>query len=286
MVVFKQQIILIIAGLSLLASIYLFASTQPPKKLTANHNAPSGGSDKALHFNTILSASKQKLSAAQQSYVNKLEQSVVRGDVKAQQIAVFRQLSSFWKDSVHVFIPYAYYNAAAAKLENSEKSLTFAAQIYLDELRGLEEPAIKKWMADECKTLFQQALVLNPHNDSSAIGVGASYIFGSSAASPQDVMQGIQKILVVARKDSTNAYAQMMLGVGGVVSGQLDKAIERFNHVLRINPNNLEAMLMLAEAYERKADKANAIKWYEKGKTFIHNKKMIEALDDRVKKLK
>ena len=38
--------------------------------------------------------------------------------------------------------------AEAAKLENSEKSLTFAAQLFLNNLRGQENPALKNWMAN------------------------------------------------------------------------------------------------------------------------------------------
>ena len=282
----KQQFILIGSGFALLLLIYFFGNTTPPKKETAATAAAPGAAPKKIEADVIITAAKQKLSADRQAYVSGLETAVVRGDVKDQQIKVYRQLASFWRDTVHYFEPYAYYTGAAAKLENSEKSLTFAARQFLDELKGTNQPAIKQWMADEAKDLFTRALVINPANDSASIGLGSCYIFGGSAADPQELMMGIQKILAVSKKDSTNMYAQLMLGIGGVVSGQLDKAVERLNTVVRYEPSNLEAVFMLAEAYERKGDNADAVRWYEAGKKLVSNPQMVTEIDNKIKTLK
>jgi len=219
--------------------------------------------------------------------VSRLQHSVVRGDVKKQQLEASRQLAAFWKDSVqNGFLLYAYYNGEVAKLENSEKSLTFAAQLFLQSLRGQDNPAVKGWMATNAKELFEKALELNPQNDSSKVGLGASYIFGSSASDPTEVMQGIQRILEVARRDSTNMYAQFMLGLGGIESGQFDKAIERLTTVVRHQPANIEAILLLAEVHQQSGDKADAIKWYEAAKKLIGNREMIREIDQRIESLK
>ncbi len=282
----KQQFILVGSGLVLLLLIYFFGNTTPPQKQHTAAEVAKDASPKKIDAAVILEAAKQKLSPAQQAYVTRLESGVVRGDVKDQQVKVYRQLAGFWKDSVHFFEPYAYYTGAAAKLENSEKSLTFAARQFLNELKGTNQPAVKQWMADESKDLFERALVINPNNDSSKIGLGSCYIFGSSAANQQEMMMGIQKILEVARRDSTNMYAQLMLGIGGVVSGQLDKAIVRLKTVAEHEPNNLEAVFMLAEAYERKGENAEAVHWYEAGKKLISNPEMIGEIDKKIKSLK
>ncbi|HTL10736.1 MAG TPA: tetratricopeptide repeat protein [Chitinophagaceae bacterium] len=281
-----QQRILVGSGVILFLLIYFFANTTPPAKPLAATAEGAAPPPKKVDASVILAAAKQKLSANRQAYVSGLENAVVRGDVKDQQIKVYQQLAGFWKDSVHFFEPYAYYTAAAAKLENSEKSLTFAARQFLNELKGTNQPAVKQWMADEAKDLFTKALAINPANDSSVIGLGSCYIFGSSAGDPQEVMTGIQKILAVARRDSTNMYAQLMLGIGGVVSGQLDKATERLKTVVEHEPDNLEAIFMLAEAYERRNDNTNAVYWYQQGKKQVQNPRMIKELDEKIKSLK
>jgi cytochrome c-type biogenesis protein CcmH/NrfG len=148
-----------------------------------------------------------------------------------------------------------------------------------------DNPALKGWMATSAKELFEKALELNPGNDSTKVGLGGSYIFGGQADNPTEVMQGIQRILEVAHRDSTNMYAQFMLGLGGIESGQFDKAIERLTNVVRHQPANIEAILLLAEVHQQKGDKADAIKWYEAAKKLISNPEMIQAIDQRIKTL-
>jgi len=284
----RQQYLVAGTGVLLLLALYFFGNTVPPQH---KPNATTGGAPgtplvKSIGLQEILQASQARLTPAQLSYVNRLQQSVVRGDVKVQQLNAYRQLAVFWQDSVSEgFLLYAHYMGEAAKLENSEKSLTFAAQLFLQSLRGQDNPALKGWMATSAKELFEKALELNPGNDSTKVGLGASYIFGSQADNPTEVMQGIQRILEVAHRDSTNMYAQLMLGLGGIESGQFDKAIERLTTVVRHQPANIEAILLLAEVHQQKGDKADAIKWYEAAKKLIGNQEMIQAIDQRIKTL-
>lgn len=275
----KQQFILVGGGILLFCLIYFFGRTIPPKSNSAQ--PVSQGTN--IDINTILSASKAQLNNQQQAYISQLETSVVRGDTKTQQAAVYRQLASFWKDSAHLLLPYAYYTGQAAELENSEKSLTFAAHFFLESLRQQDEPGLKRWMGTEAKRLFEKALLLNPGNDSLKIGLGSCYLFGNISENP---MQGIQMIREVAERDPNNMYAQFTLGMGSMISGQIDKAIERLSIVIKAQPENLEVMVMLAEAYEQKGDNLNAIKWYEASKKLISNPDINNEIDKRIKLLK
>jgi tetratricopeptide (TPR) repeat protein len=285
----RQQILLAGAGVFILLTLYFLGQTVPLRKkpVAAADGAAGAPAVKSIGLQDILQASQSKLTPAQSSYVGRLQQSVVRGDVKAQQLNVDRLLADFWKDSVQSgFLLYAYYTGEAAKLENSEKSLTFAAQLFLQSLRDQDNQALKIWMATNAKELFEKALELNPNNDSTKVGLGASYIFGSSADNPTEVMQGIQRILEVAHRDSTNMYAQFMLGLGGIESGQLDRAVERLTTVVRHQPANVEAILLLAEVQQQKGDKAEAIRWYEAAKKLIGNPEMIRDIDQRIQTLR
>ena len=98
-------------------------------------------------------------------------------------------------------------------------------------------------------------------------------------------MEGILKIRQVAEKDPENIYAQMTLGHASIVSGQLDKAIERFEKVLQLQPQNLEAILSVADAYERKGDKANAVVYYRKSLPLINIAGLKEEVELRIAEL-
>jgi len=276
----KQQLILVGSGVVLLCLIYFFGQTIPPKKNPGAVAAATGS--KEIDFNNILEASKKQLSPALQAQVAQLETAVVRGDVKDQQIKVYKQLANFWKDSAHLLLPYAYYSAEAAKLENSQKSLTFAAQFFLEGIRRQDNPDLQRWMATEAKELFQKGLEIDPKNDSLKVGLGSSILFGNLGEGP---MEGIRIIREVAERDPENMYAQFMLGLGGMISGQFDKAIERLLKVAQHQPDNVEAMLMLADAYEQHNDKANAVKWYTESRKHIQNADLLKEIDERIKLL-
>src|SRR5258708_13508730 len=112
-------------------------------------------------------------------------------------------------------------------------------------------------------------------------------MFGRAAGKPREGMEGMQGILEVAGRDSANMYAQFMLGLGGIESGQFDKAIERLTTVVRHQPANIEAILLLAEVYQQKGDKANAIKEYEAVKKLVgkDNQELIKEINHRIQSL-
>ncbi len=280
----KKQFILICCGILLLTFLFFFGEIIPPKKITSLKNTPASDTNsvKEIRFEQLLDKSKEKLSPSQLLYITGLENSVTRGDVKNQQIHVFRQLATYWGDSIRLFEPYAYYTSEAAKLENSEKSLTFAAHLFLNSLKTEPQQAMQHWLATNAKDLFSRSLVLNPENDSSKIGLGACYIFGNLSDNP---MEGISLIREVVQRNPDNMFGQFILGLGGIKSGQYDKAIERFRIVLAKEPSNVEAMLNLAEIYDRKGEKAEAVNWYKKVKAIVNNNEAQKELDARISAL-
>jgi len=215
--------------------------------------------------------------------ISTMENAISRGDVKNQQVQAYHNLARFWADSARVFEPYAWYHAEAARLENSEKSLTFAAQLFLENLQTDQDLERRKWKALQAKDLFERSLILNPGNDSAKVGIGACYLFGNISPTP---MEGILKIREVAEKDSNNMYAQLMLGRASLVSGQYDKAIGRLETVCRHQPDNIDAMLLLAEVYERTGDKSNAISWYQRCLRGVKQPEARTAIEERIAALK
>ena len=274
---------------SLIAGIFVFGRTVPKKKaIIATEHGPNDGHDhgtveSSITIDTILNLAKKQLTIEQVVRLNTLENSISRGNVREQQLHVYHQLARFWADSAHVFEPYAWYNAEAARLENSEKTLTFAARLFLDNLQNDEIVPRKQWKAMQAKDLFERSLNINPDNDSAKVGLGACYLFGNISATP---MEGIMKIREVVEKDSTNLYAQMMLVRGSLISGQYDKAISRLETVNQIKPDDIDAMLLLAEVYERMNDKKKAISWYQKCLPLAKENELRMAIEKRIAELK
>jgi tetratricopeptide (TPR) repeat protein len=252
----RPQWITIIIAICLVAALYVFGIIIPPKKTASAKTELS--SETMTSIDSILAQAKKILSLEQLNQLNGLEHSVKRGDVKDQQIKVYHELSSFWKDSAHISMLYLWYEGEAARLENSEKSLTFAAHLFLDSLLEQNVPQIKQWQAFQAKDLFERSLKLNPINDSSKVGLGAVYIYGGITMP----MQGITMVKEVADRDSTNIYAQMTLGTASLMTNQTEKAIDHFKKVAGLQPGNIEAIFRVASIYEQLGNKSEAIKWY------------------------
>jgi tetratricopeptide (TPR) repeat protein len=278
----KPQWITVSVAILLVIILYRFGRTVPQKTSIRSDNTTTV--TQGFSIDSFLLAAKKQLNPEQVVRINTLENSITRGDVKNQALGVYHQLAHFWADSGQIFEPYAWYEAEAARLENSEKSLTFAARLFLDNLQEDNQDDRRKWKALQAKDLFERSLRINPENDSAKIGLGACYLFGGISAAP---MEGIQKIREVVERDSTNLYGQMMLVKGSLFSGQYDKAISRLQTVNRLQPGNMETMLMLADTYERTGDKKNAILWYEKSLPFIKGADDLKAaIRQRVEALK
>lgn len=274
----------IVAGAALLLTVLLFVLTQPqlfgthPKKGAAGPPPAA----QAVAIDSILHHAKETLPPEQLTRVNFLESSLLRKEAAGEKTHIYHQLARFWSDTGRIFEPYAWYIAEAARLVNSEKNLTFAAHLFLDNLRGEENPALKTWKALQAKDLFERSLRVDPANDSAQVGLGAALLYGGLSQNP---MEGIGKIRQVLAKDSANVYAQMTLGQASVFSGQLDRAIERFRLVVKLQPQNLEALLSLADVYERKGDKKEAIGWYRKSLPLIRIPELRNEVEKRMNEL-
>ena len=276
----KNLFVLIASGIVLMVILWLLPSA-PPASAIKPMQQESGPVKYTL--NEILTETKKTLPAYQSAFIDAEQAKVAKATNKADSLLYQKVLLQYCKDSIHSFILGSYYLKNIALLENSEKNLTFAAQLILDSMMISNQPAVQNWLAGSAKELFERSLQLNANNDSSKTGLAACYIFGSISDNP---MLGILPLKEIVQKNPDNVYAQMILGLGGRKSGQYDKAIERFNIIISKHPDNLEAIVNLAECFELKGDKSNAIKWYETFKSKITNPAIISEVDNRIEALK
>ncbi len=279
----KKQIILAAGSVIIVSLLFIFGRTVEPKKPATTATLPSSSFD----IQQLIDSSKAKLTQSQALYVTNLENGITRGDVPSQQLSAYNALAAFWKDSVKSFEPYAFYTIEAAKLDNSEKNLTFAARLMLENLRHEQNEAALSWKTTQAIELFERALKLNPENEDLKIGIGSAYVYGKGrAGNAEATMKGVQQLLSVVRKDSNNMKAHLVLGVGGLISGQYDKALERFIRIVKQEPNNIEAIAYLADTYAAKGEKQEAIKWYNVSKQLVNDPEYSKEVDMRIKQLR
>jgi tetratricopeptide (TPR) repeat protein len=99
-------------------------------------------------------------------------------------------------------------------------------------------------------------------------------------------MKGISLLKEIERTDSSNIQVQMVLGGFAVKSGQMDKAEARYQKVLKLKPDYLEAYLFLADVYEKKGDKQKTIETLEKYLSLTPDKEIREEIKKYIEQLK
>ncbi len=278
----KGQLLAGAIAIGVVGALFFWGNTKPPQK---NTPAPTAATAEAGHahdvaeaitFEELLASAKAKLSAEQNTTLTGIEQQVKRGDVQDQQMHTYHALARKWEDFKD-FPVAAYYHAEAAKLENSEKTLTFAGNLFLTLLSKTEDVRVRKWEALQAIDCFQKAIDLNPDNDTLQIALASCYIEGTG-----ETMQGVQLLLGVTRSNPDNVPANLILGRMAVQSGQFDKAIKRLEELVSKHPDNSEAMYFLAEAYKGQGQTDKAVEWFEKCKKKVNNPEFSKEIDNYI----
>ena len=282
----RKQSLVVLAALVLTAGLYVGLPIAKP--MNQKSEEPTSRASEAplisgYPTDTVLLLSRSRLNPAQLRKAEELELKIPADtSLKTQKMEAFHELGHFWREEIRLFEPYIWYESEAARLENSEKSLTFAAHLLLENLQQEADENLRRWKAIQAKDLFERSLILNPQNDSARVGLGACYLFGSISAMP---MVGIRQIREVVQRDSTFIYGQMTLAKASLLSNQLDKAAERLVTVIRLNPKSLDARLLLGEVREQQGDKPGAIALYQTCLQLTGLKELKKALEERIQEL-
>jgi len=231
---------------------------------------------KPASFDSMLSAARRELPAHAAEEIKTIENKLSAIGDSSRMAVVFDTLGKVWLQHKQPHVG-AYYLLQGAKLENSEKNLTFAAQLFLELARKAANEGTQAWMGQMAIEGFGRALQLDPDNDTTKVSLAECYI-GTG-----ETMQGVMMLRELTEKNPDNIPANLILGQQGIVSGQFDRAIGRFERVLKAEPENLEALLGMAEAYKGKGDRQKAVQLLERAKQVMNNPAFSKDIDEYIK---
>ena len=234
----------------------------------------------AASFATILDKAKGTLPKAASGEVAAKEKELAGLKDSSAMPNVFVQLAKVWETNNEQKIA-AYYNGLASKLEKSEKKLTFAAQLFLELMQQENDPAVQMWEAQQAVNLAEISFTIDSSKEETKLALATGYIEGTG-----EPMKGVQLLLGIVRQKPNDIPANLLLGKMSVQSGQLDKAIGRFETVLSLDSVNKEALYYLAEAYKGKGENKKAISLLEQCKRLINDKEFSNKADEEIKALK
>ena len=274
-------------AIALIALLYWGGNTVPPAKKPGAGAPPMAGAMtqgpntmKAASFDSIEAVSRKQLPKTAVDTVTTIGNELTAMRDSSRMASVFIRLSGVWERNKVMSVA-TYYYGKAAKLENSEKKLTFAGQNFLQLMENESSPSVQMWEAREAVTCLEQSLKIAPDNEDTKLALATGYIEGTG-----EPMRGVQILLAITQQKPDDIPANMLLGRMSIQSAQFDKAVARFETVLKKEPENKEAMFFLAQAYEGKGDKHKAIELLEKCKKIVNNPEFSKEIDQKINLLK
>lgn len=281
----RNQLLVIGLAVVIVTALYAFGRITPKVHQHEHAAAPGGAMPQgglgavAADFSDLLKRAKEKVPADKLVEITSLENTVVRGDVKSQQIAAYQQLYTIW-DGLNELPIAAHYAAESAKLENSGKSLTFAANLFLEHLSHTQDAGVRMWQANSALELLDKAIALEPTNDTLKIKKGALLV--SNTGEP---MKGIGILREVAERNPDFLDAQLTLANFSITSGQYDKAIERMESVLKRHPDEPKALFLMAVAHQSKGENAKAVELLRQCRKLIKDPALAAEIDGYIKSI-
>ncbi len=246
----KTQLGLIAVAIILFVLLFIAPKTSSSKKVELMPTAQTEVASIETFLTMTLKSLKSEDKTAYDVLVNQAQ--------KSTNDSAYKSLVQFWDKQKRPDFA-AYFVEKIASKKQTTESYTLAGDRYYYAVRFIKDnnevPALYK-AAQNC---YQKAIDLDPKNADAKIQLASCYV-----ETGQDPMKGIGLLKEIEKVDSNNVKLQLTFAFFSVKSGQIDKAITRFNNVLRIDPLYIEAYLHLADAYEQQGKTDKTIEMLEK----------------------
>lgn len=246
----KTRIILILASGLTVWLIFLLPKSVVENEANLNEGKSSPSTD-ALH-NTV--------DASLQNQINTLK---VRLSTETD-----KRNSSIFADSLaNLYNKATRYDSAALFAEKantffeSPESILKTGEAFFQAFSFAMESSKRKKLALKAREYFQNILNANSHQLDVKTKMALTF-FGTG----EPPMQGVNMLREVLAEDPKFKPALFNMGMLSVQSQQFGKAIDWLNQLLAINPDDVQAVLLLGVAYAGNKEKDKAREQFEKAK--------------------
>ena len=247
----KTQIGLVITALVLFVLLFLAPKTHSEKKSEGKEMISSNENSTIKSF---LEAAVLALKPAEKSAYNLIEITANQSKIDTSFVSVVH----YWDEHKRPDLASYFVEKIAERVKTSDGYLK-AGDRYYYSVRFVKNDSEIEVLYQSAIRCYKKSIEGNPKNTEAKIQLSACYVEDG-----KDPMKGITLLKEIEKTDSSNVKLQLTFAFFSVKSGQIDKAIKRFNKVLEIDPLFIEAYLHLADAYEQQGDKNKTIEMLTK----------------------
>lgn len=237
----RQQFWLIIGSAAMVLLLYFGFDTKPK---THRLIEKSRGADiEWQETENLLRKTKATLPEDLRKYLQGLDNVVQSAPNDSVRLEILQSLSGAWYDQQQYVIA-GYYAERAAQIANSEDAWAIAGTTYGTELMRTEPSAHTHLAVAGAVRSFEHAISINPDNPDHRINLALCFAEHPPADQP---MKGIMMLLDLNRAQPENISALFHLARLGMRTGQYDKAKERLETALSLDPAQRRLHCLMAE---------------------------------------
>lgn len=248
----KTQIGLVITTLVLFVLLFLAPKTHSDKNSESKEMISMNQNSSTIK--SFLEIAVSALKSDEKSAYELLEKTASQSKIDTSFVSVVH----YWDEQKRPDLASYFVEKIADRVNNSDGYLK-AGDRYYYSVRFIKNNTEVESLYQSAIRCYKKSIELNPKNTEAKIQLAACYVEDG-----KDPMKGITLLKEIEKTDSTNVKLQLTFAFFSVKSGQIDKAIKRFNKVLEIDPLFIEAYLHLADSYEQQGDKNKTIEMLTK----------------------
>ncbi|MEM9823288.1 MAG: tetratricopeptide repeat protein [Bacteroidota bacterium] len=208
----------------------------------------------------LLPPAKAELSPDNAAIVGALEAALAEAQNDSSKIELIEQLSGNWYRWGRPDISGYYAEQIALKI-NSARAWSIAGTTYAIGTQRSSEDKVRTFCTGRAVKAFENAISLEPENIDHRLNLAVCLADNPPANNP---MRGIKMLLDLNTQNPEEVKVLNTLARFGLQTGQFEKAVQRLEKVLTIDPANQTAICLLSKAYEGLGQTAKAAGYAEK----------------------
>lgn len=238
-----QLLVLSLSGLLFLVLYFGFdTKTDAQKEIETTRALTAESTD----IRSLLLSAKKSLAPNEGSEVLVAEAQLSEATNETDKTEAYKVLSSAWY-KINRFAIAGYYAEQVAETESTDEAWSIAGATYNRGMNMEEEEKVKDYCTKRAVQAFENAVSLDPSNVTHKANLAVCYAERPPKDNP---MKGVMMLLDLNKKNPDNVVVLNTLGRFGIQTGQFAKAVTRLEKVLQLEPNNIKANCLLAQAYE------------------------------------
>lgn len=239
-------------------ALYFGFDTKPPgqKKIEQSRALVTESTD----INTLIREAKTGLPTEKSGAILNFETMLESAEADSLKINALQQLAGAWYRFERPDIS-GYYAEELANLAATEESWSIAGTTYTICTQRMNDQKVKDFCSGRAIRAFENAISINPSNVQHQVNLALCYAENPPADNP---MKGVLMLRDLNEKNPDNPLILKSLGRLAIKTSQFDRAKERLEKALTLQPNDPDIICLLAQTYSGLKDAAKAVEFQAK----------------------